>query len=174
MEPRNIFSTPLWIIKGDIPKGMFNWCKEYEQNTPSNNISNRGGYQSVLTNGIQNIPFEYSDYLKEKLKFLPSFDFSNWWLNVNYKGDYNVTHTHPLADLIVIWYMTDNHELLYIRNPLAHQRWGLLNALNRDKEMCINATAGDIVIFPGDIEHSVEEHQLDDPRICLSFNLKLY
>jgi len=176
MRPTNIFQTPLWNIPGEVPSGMYEWCREYERDNPSVEISNKGGYQSKSKYALDSIPFEYSDILKERLLFLPSFEFQNWWLNINYKGNYNIVHTHPLSDLAVIWYMTDNHGLLNIRNPLAHGRWRLLEVLDGYilKEMSINATAGDIVVFPSDVAHEVNEHLLDDPRICLSFNLKLH
>ena len=173
MHPTNIFETPLWLIEGDLPKGMYDWSREYEKDTPSRGASNRGGYQSIDKNGLDDIPFEYTDILREKLFFLPSFKFQNWWLNVNYKGNYNIVHTHPLSDLAVIWYMTDNHGLLKIRNPVAHQRWNVLDKLNIGIEKSIHATAGDIVVFPADIEHEVESHELREPRICLSFNIDL-
>ena len=89
------------------------------------------------------------------------------------RDSYNTAHTHPMTDLAVIWYMTDNHGLLKIRNPVAHQRWNVLDKLNIGIEKSIHATAGDIVVFPADIEHEVESHELREPRICLSFNVDL-
>ena len=176
MHPTKIFETPLWVIPGEVPEGMYNWTKEYQRNYPSRHVSNVGGYQSPAPNGVDNIPFEYADYFINKLEFLPKFEVNCWWLNINYRGNYNVAHTHPMTDLAVIWYMTDNHGLLNIRNPLAHQRWRLLEVLDNYilKDMNVNASAGDIVIFPSDIPHDVNEHMLDEPRICLSFNLKLH
>ena len=173
MHPTKIFETPFWLIEGDLPKGMYDWSREYEKNTPSRKASNRGGYQSIDKTGLDDIPFEYTDILRERLLFLPRFYFSNWWLNVNYKGDYNVVHTHPMTHLAVIWYMTDNHGLLHIRDPLGHMRWELYDRLGIEPYKVVNATAGDIVIFPSDIEHSVEPHDMDTARICLSTNLIL-
>ena len=173
MHPTNIFETPLWIIPGEVPEGMYKWTKEYQRNNPSRQVSNRGGYQSPSPNGVDDIPFEYADYFINKLEFLPRFKVNNWWLYINYKGNYNVVHTHPMTDLAVIWYMTDNHGLLKIRNPVAHQRWNVLDKLNIGIEKSIHATAGDIVVFPADIEHEVESHELREPRICLSFNIDL-
>ena len=152
---------------------MYKWTKEYQRNNPSRQVSNRGGYQSPSPNGVDDIPFEYADYFINKLEFLPRFRVNNWWLNINYKGNYNVVHTHPMTDLAVVWYMTDNHGLLKIRNPVAHQRWNVLDKLNIGIEKSIHATAGDIVVFPADIEHEVESHELREPRICLSFNIDL-
>ena len=173
MHPTNIFETPLWIIPGEVPEGMYKWTKEYQRNNPSRQVSNRGGYQSPSPNGVDDIPFEYADYFINKLEFLPRFKVNNWWLNINYKGNYNVVHTHPMTDLAVIWYMTDYHGFLKIRNPIAHQRWNVLDKLNIGIEKSIHATAGDIVVFPADIEHEVESHELREPRICLSFNIDL-
>tara|TARA_B100000902_G_scaffold346688_1_gene353541 strand:+ start:375 stop:899 length:525 start_codon:yes stop_codon:yes gene_type:complete len=174
MHPTEIFGTPLWVIHGEVPKGMYEWTREYQRNNLPRKVSNRGGYQSNACDGLDNIPFEYCEILEDKLRFLPRFDFDNWWLNINYKGNYNIVHTHPCTDLAVIWYMTDNHGLLNIRNPLAHTRWKLIEKFNQQHDMSITASAGDIVVFPADIEHSVEEHTLSKPRVCLSFNIKLY
>ena len=78
-----------------------------------------------------------------------------------------------MTDLAVVWYMTDNHGLLKIRNPIAHQRWNLLEKMNIPIETSITATAGDIVVFPSDIEHEVAQHDNREPRISLAFNLDL-
>ena len=72
--------------------------------------------------------------------------------------------------------MTDNHGLLNIRNPLAHQRWRLLEVLDNYilKDMNVNASAGDIVIFPSDIPHDVNEHMLDEPRTVSYTHLRAH
>ena len=56
---------------------------------------------------------------------------------------------------------------------MLHTRWMLYNKLGEHVTKHIDVKAGDMVIFPGDVQHSVEEHQLDTPRICISINLKL-
>ena len=173
MHPSKIFETPLWIIPGEVPKGMYKWTKEYQKNNNSNQISNRGGYQSPMSKAVNDIPFKYSNYLIDKLHFLPKFKITTWWLNINYKGNYNIAHTHPMSDLVVIWYMTDNHGLLKLRDPFGHERFNMYEKFKISDVKNPDVSAGDIVIFPADIEHEVEPHEFSKPRICLSFNLNL-
>ena len=173
MHPTKIFETPIWVIPGEVPEGMYEWTKEYQKNNNSVQISNRGGYQSHSRDAVDNIPSQYSDYLIDKLYFLPRFQITTWWLNINYKDNYNTAHTHPMTDLAVIWYMTDNHGLLKLRDPYGHMRFNMHKKFKIKNEKYLNASAGDIVIFPADIEHEVEPHEFSKPRICLSFNLNL-
>lgn len=168
-----IFSTPIWVIKGNLPNNIIEWVEEYTTNNPCQRRTNKGGYQSEAKLGLEEMPIEYNSYIKDKLNFLPKFYFDNWWLNINYKGSYNECHTHPGSDLAVIWYLTDNHGLLKLLDPMLHTRWMLYNKLGEHVTKHIDVKAGDMVIFPGDVQHSVEEHQLDTPRICISINLKL-
>ncbi len=99
-------------------------------------------------------------------------------MNINKKGDYNLPHTHPGIDLACIWYITDNEGLLYLEDPLVNTRVKLNYIIQQDpagrlSRKRIFASAGDLLIFPGDIVHNVEEHILDTPRISVSFNMVL-
>ena len=174
IEGLNIFPTPFWIIKDNIlPDNIDEWVEEYQKNNRCIRRTNRKGYQSEAKSDLDDMPDEYYQYLQDKLSFLPSFYFNNWWLNVNIKGSYNTLHTHPMVDLAVIWYLTDNHGLLELRDPMLHTRWLLYDKIEQFRTYRVYAKAGDIVIFPADILHEVEEHTLDTPRVCISLNLKL-
>ena len=35
----------------------------------------------------------------------------------------------------------------------------------------LDCKAGDLIVFPSDVPHGVEEHKLDTPRISVAFNL---
>ena len=174
MHPINIFETPLWIIEKKLPQGIHQWALDFKREfTCGTRRSNRGGYQSESYNALDNFPFEYQDDIKDTLKELPAFYFNNWWLNINYKGNYNVVHTHPNSDLSIIWNITDNYELLNFRSPHAHTRWGLWKASGYEIERSINAKAGTVIIFPADLVHYVLPHELESPRITISMNLSL-
>tara|TARA_Y100001963_G_C6515970_1_gene324319 strand:- start:42 stop:569 length:528 start_codon:yes stop_codon:yes gene_type:complete len=171
MEPNLYFSTPIWHLKKDLPFGAVDWALDFEKNTPPATISrsSRGGYQSERYNE----KFKYSTHLDNCLEFLPKFKYLNWWLNINRKGDFNMSHTHPNTDLACIWYITDNHNLLAFQNPIGHERFRLIKQTSSLDQLYFNkdAKAGDILIFPGDVPHHVEPHELDTPRISVSFNI---
>ena len=40
-----------------------------------------------------------------------------------------------------------------------------------DQQISINCKAGDMVLFPADVPHHVEAHQLESPRISIAMNL---
>ena len=135
---------------------------DIEQLYESVEISNQGGYQSPELS-LNDMPF--CGYLLDQLDFFPKFRYDTYWVNINRKGNYNLTHTHPGCDFAVVWNITDNGNKLILKNPLNHTR----HKNNDDKELDLKA--GHITIFPSDVPHYVEPHDLDTPRISVAFNL---
>ena len=176
MKQPILFATPLWRFSNPLPKGTYDWALKYQKENPESVvISNRGGYQSKQQ-GIDKFP--YALYLRGILSQFEPFDYfsiDGWWLNINKKGDYNLPHTHGDADLAAIWYITDNEGLLYFQDPLLTSRITLYSRIlsNWDDKpnKSINCRAGDLLVFPSDVPHRVEEHQLDTPRISVGINL---
>tara|TARA_B100001996_G_scaffold335779_1_gene286661 strand:- start:69 stop:602 length:534 start_codon:yes stop_codon:yes gene_type:complete len=172
MPPINIFETPLWIFEREVPEGMRQWALDFKREVPiGRRRSNRGGYQSDAYNGLENLPLEYENSIRDTLKEMPEFIFGCWWLNLNYKGNHNIAHTHPNSDLALVWNITDNHGLLNFRHPAAHERWRLLNVMGMVEEYNMNAKAGTVIVFPADLIHYVLPHELETPRITISMNL---
>ena len=172
-----LFSTPIWMFPEQLPKGVYEWSLEYKRKElDSKIISNRGGYQSIQKPWEE---FKYKDYLDEILtNRFPSykkFFVTDWWLNINGKGDYNLPHTHAHSDLSCIWYITNNEGLLYFEDPLQHTRQVLYDRIFSDwgesSNKNIKCDAGTVLVFPSDLVHRVEEHTLDTPRISVSFNM---
>ena len=177
MKQAILFSTPLWVYPKPLPQGAREWAFKYQKENPnSNKLSNRGGYQSHQKPWEE---FKYSNHVNQIISTgLPSseeFWVTGWWLNINSKGDYNLPHSHPGSDLSGIWYITDNEGLLYFQDPSMHTRqilyarmfskWGEASSKN------MNCSAGTLLLFPSDLNHRVEEHILDTPRISVSFNM---
>ena len=182
-QPSILFSTPLWHYNSKLPKGAYEWALNYKETHPMkdrkvNSIlykgrSGVGGYQSPQR-PVEEFP--YMDHLWTILN--PEFDqfkAIGWWLNINPKGSYNKTHTHPGCDLAAIWYITDNYGLLNFIDSSMHERYAayvhVMSKHNETSAKKINAGEGDLLVFPADLPHGVEEHQLDTPRISVSFNM---
>ena len=140
---------------------------DIEQSYESVEISNQGGYQSPQLH-LDDMPF--CGYLLDQLDFFPKFLYDTYWVNINRKGNYNVTHTHPGSDFAVVWNITDNGNKLVIQNPLNHTRYNW-RAMRDPDERELDLKAGYITIFPSDVPHYVEPHDLDTPRISVAFNL---
>ena len=176
MKQPILFATPLWTFKNPLPKGAYDWALKYKKENPESVvISNRGGYQSKQQ-GIDVCPYkDHLEFILHQFQPFREFVIDGWWLNVNMKGDYNLPHTHGDADLAAIWYITDNEGLLYFQDPLITSRIVLystiLSAWNDRPNKSIKCSAGDLLVFPSDVPHRVEEHQLDSPRISLAFNM---
>lgn len=178
MNLYNIFPTPYWISTSnktktdlEITKKALDWSFNLKNTSKSASISNRGGFQSIAFNDFTIFPF--LDYIKSRLNNIPSFNFSNWWININNTGDFNFGHTHPNSDLSLIWYLTPNYNSLVLTNPQDHIRYKLYNLLNYPLLISENCDAGDIVVFPSDINHYVEPHEKETSRVSVAMNLIL-
>ena len=179
-KPLSFFGSPFWHINDTLPKGALEWALKYKKTHPmTNRRSNRGGYQSTAIDDYSE--FEYFGYIKSILNFLPRFEFQTWWINVNERGNFNMAHTHPGSDLSLVWFLTDINNSFRIQHPLHHTRCRLSSAykgynrygFNYNLVESIDARAGDIIMFPSDLEHYVEPHEHRNKRVTVSFNLKL-
>jgi len=163
-----IFPTPIWHIKEELPRGAYDWALEIQKNNKSVRRSNVGGYQSNAT--VDWTTMVYKQHILKCLNVLPRFQLSNWWVNINKKGDFNDYHTHPESMLSAVWYITDNFGSIEFQNPLDHDRNKILNDMGWSTNNTFNCTAGDILVFPSDLVHRVLPHTEDNLRISVSFN----
>ena len=182
-----LFGTPIWHIESELPEGAIDWALSIEKNVENQNgkRSGRLGYQSphlstmhtargALQHPMTNWDeFPYFDHVKKELDFLPQFKFNNYWVNVNRKNAYNVKHTHPCVDLSVVWYLTDSMGLMVIEHPMVHTRTHLYEKIGYGVNFSMNIPAGHLIVFPSDLPHYVEPHDLDDPRITVALNLNV-
>ena len=164
-----IFPTPIWHIKEELPRGAYNWALEIQKNNKSVRKSNVGGYQSNAT--LDWTAMVYKQHILKCLETLPRFQLSNWWININKKGDFNDYHTHPGSMLSAVWYITDNFGAIEFQNPLLHNREGILSEMGWGTAHKFNCTAGDLLVFPSDLIHHVFPHTEDTLRISVSFNM---
>ena len=172
-DTHELFKVPMWHLSDNkLPKGIYEWCYNYPKTHPSVETakSNRGGYQSIVSYNFKE--FKYTKYLLSDLEFLPPFHLTGWWINVNKKGNYNISHTHANTDLAVVWYITDGS--LIIEDPNEHNKHFIDWVQPIYKEhltYSMGCKAGDILIFPAYIRHWVEPHTENSPRISIAFNL---
>ena len=166
---RTYFGTPIWYIEKDLPEGAYDWALDIEKNIEGVQKTNRGGYHS---SPIHMDTIQYYRHIQEMMCFLPSFHYSQMWVNINRKGHYNIKHTHPTSDMACIWYITDNMHKLNLEDPTYFSRALSYNKFGMSNYKSINAKAGSLVLFPSDVAHWVEPHEEDTPRISVSFNIR--
>jgi uncharacterized protein (TIGR02466 family) len=100
------------------------------------------------------------------------------WVNMHDRGGFNFEHMHDGALISGAFYLQvpKGAGSLVLRDPRprsagAFLKAGAANAIN---DLHIEPQAGLLVVFPYWLEHHVEPHESDVPRIAISFNaLKL-
>ena len=82
------------------------------------------------------------------------FDLYDFWVNFSYMGDSNPRHNHKGMMSGVIYFQNTPSQSTVFENGVRFA-----------------GTAGDILIFPAALRHSVAKKKSSDERITLSFNL---
>ena len=153
-------------------------------------LSNSGGWQSGSGHHEESIIYSFlrkqvGDFLTSTRAFRDGVgvEFSNMWININQKRDYNIVHNHPKSTLSgVFWIKTpENSGKLQFVNPNNFSQHTFLNSF----QQCVRHTylahlqydmdlvPGRIVLFPSHLLHGVEPSQSREDRISISFNIKL-
>ena len=185
---------PTVIHRGSLPiadkinplliKHCYKLKKEWEESgEPKLNRSVKHGWQSKPT--IHDLP-ELEDFTKclkdavafvfQKLKVPEKqyiFMIDTCWYNICPKGGFNDLHVHPGAFLSGVYYLKKPEKSGNIN--FHDPRKGSVASrepehLFRGSLEGMNAKAGDILIFPGWLEHSVEPNLDEEDRISISFN----
>ena len=155
-------------------------------------VSNRGGWQSSSW-GFDKGPDLLSKFLIEQLvnyfqknrilKEGVEIRFSNWWININKKGNLNIKHNHPCSSLSGVFYLqcpNDSGKIvfesphIFTRSKLyRYYNSSLRESLKYHTCMVFDAIPGEFFIFPSDLLHYVEESGSREDRISISFNIEL-
>lgn len=193
----NVTHTPLFptfvsLIECDcfssIQPDLLKWIANYKTDKSGVIISNRGGWQSE--DNIASIesfqPFvEYMRaYINHGLRDFYNLEYRllNMWININYKGNYNIAHCHPQSDLSgVLWVKCPkNCGSLDFYCPDAHvndtqiqnTRFDIKNEYNlHGVYSYATPQEGTIVVFPSHLMHGVDPNESDEERISIAFNL---
>ena len=164
--------------------------KEKKKNPKGTQKSNLGGWQSNNIGRDKNIIVEelfksIIDYFQNNEIIIrdASIKVTNIWININGKGDSNIKHKHPGADLSGVFWIksTENSGMLHFESPYTYNGCKTLLTMNPEIKNKFAAwelikyppKEGDICIFPAFFEHWVEENQSDEDRISVSFNVEL-
>lgn len=168
----------------EIRDDLIDWMDNYARIYQPNHRSNINGYQSPddfykeesfapFLNYMSERIFSLLDKIKTNeeadISFTPRL--SNMWFNINYKGCYNICHTHPGSQLAGILYVNtpdDSGDITFMHHD--YHNLSLIQKSTRDFE----PDDGDMVIFPASLQHSVGMNTQDEPRFSIAFNLYEY
>jgi uncharacterized protein (TIGR02466 family) len=177
---------------------LINHILHLEKTTQSSSRSNAGGWQSfhydhtkydnpyaaeLMTDNILPV----LDQIAESWGF-PKTKNLSYWYNVNRRYNYNHSHYHPQALLSGVIYLkvpTMSGRISFTRAASEADRMSFITAYQLESNnLCpdnpnINVGQWEVpqenlmIIFPGHLEHHVEQNQCPDPddvRISISFN----
>ena len=171
-------------------KELIKYVYGEKRKDPGIQKTNRGGWHShtrgfdegssILSNLIVK---EVSNYFSQNriLKEGVEIRFSNWWININKKGNLNIKHNHPCSSLSGVFYLQcpkDSGNIVF-ESPHAftrhklHQCYNspLCESLKYHTCMAFDVIPGEFLIFPSDLLHYVEESGSREDRISISFNV---
>jgi uncharacterized protein (TIGR02466 family) len=169
-----------------------------ESVSTSNQRSNAGGFQSTNFDmkGFDNphVSEMFKDFILPVLdQVADSWGFPrtknlSYWYNVNRKYNYNHTHYHPMAILSGVIYLkvpTNSGNITFSRSGSEIDRMDFLTSWQIETNQLVadNPNANTmhskapeenlLIVFPGHLEHYVEQNLTTDPddaRISVSFN----
>ena len=168
----DLFSTPLWHIEGapqQLINELYQGAYRFKKSHPSENKSNKGGYQTPALEWKDFHP-QGIDYIDKVVGDIFKFKVESWWYNINGQGHWNVPHIHAGSDLALVLYVTDSDGLLNLMDPNSRR---FASVVKHGDHIKVNANKGDIIMFPSDLVHYVMPNQREEDRISISMNLQL-
>jgi uncharacterized protein (TIGR02466 family) len=98
--------------------------------------------------------------------------FNGSWVNIHPKGAWTAEHQHRSTPLVAVLYLSqpDNGGYLEIADPLFYH-WNGSKKPTDDTWREIPVQTGDVVIFPGWINHRTQKNQSTEDRYVISFNI---
>jgi quercetin dioxygenase-like cupin family protein len=82
----------------------------------------------------------------------------SWWMNVNTPGEYTGWHSHERWSKVGVLYVQVSRGDIEFRQGGAYWRE--------------TPQAGDLLVFPGSLEHKVLPNSSEQTRISIAFNFK--
>ncbi len=188
------FPTPIWFFDLDEidNKKIIKYATKLSKKTEGRILSNYGGWQS---NDFHLNDCENEELLKlgqivelkaqeagSELGVKPNMQLfmSNFWLNLNQKGNGNIRHMHPTSFFSAAYYVQtpENCGKIVFEHPstLMNFWWSSFTDTNKHAtHSTINyePKAGRLVIFPSWLEHSVYANANDELRISVAFNMDI-
>ena len=119
-------------------------------------LSNRGGWQGVITN--QQI--DWVESIRHTIEQLTKKKTERFWFNINGPGHFNDWHRH---------FSNSYAAVLYIDVPLNS---GDIEFRQGEASETITPNQGMLLVFPGTLDHRVTINSSQYNRISLATNLK--
>ena len=135
---------------------------------------------------IQKLKTEISSAISITISNLnPQFDFEGrsvvlqCWANSNSQGGYNALHDHGDFLLSGVYYVmvpvsqserSGMIEFVNVRND--HELCSVIGTPTFEKKVATLPEAGDMIVFPATLPHSVYPNSTDERRVSIAWNMK--
>lgn len=191
-----LFPDVFWstnILDSINNQNLIDFAYETKQKDKGIQISNSLGYHSSYLDVSDNADYRLKELMDEVIPLIRNiieekiykdpksklFSIDSW-ININSKYSYNKRHIHG-GDVIlsIVYYakVPKDSGSFYFKCPSA--RADKLSYLGIDKDNIFSShrerlpDVGDIIVFPGWIEHGVNQNMSDEDRISYAFNCRV-
>ena len=175
-----VFPTPVQIYKyeNSIEKELKHIEGiEWKQQISNGNFKTKDSYltkHEQLKNIISFFKECIDDYCNTIINSEQRLVITQLWGNRNPKGSNHHEHVHPNSIISGVFYLRQDPKLPPIQFSKANQHAMKLdprkyNSYNAETFL-LPCTAGELILFPSNLKHSVPINMGDEERISLSFN----
>lgn len=184
----NLFSIPIFekIVSSDVSTHSRNIIESIIENLRFTDEVTKTGTMLTSDEGVRNTNNFISRYgltLLEKeildsattylnlLRVVPDNSisiFMSWLTKIN-PGNMSSKHIHDPSTLVGVYYIDSipNQGNLRIFNPLPAE-------FQTERFYDIEPTPGKLILFPGWLEHEVQENKSTNPRHSIAINIQIY
>ncbi len=130
------------------------------------------GSISILSNKISHIIY---DFIKKEDFDVPKLEIQDCWINWYNKDQYAIPHSHICHLSLVYFVDVENTEASF----LFHQNTNFRLIKKKENSTKINSIKevkvknGTVMMFNGNVSHSVTPNQTDNERITLAMNFNV-
>lgn len=187
MQSYDLFPTRIWQAHLDALSWRFaeweRWVHALRASSPAPaGRTNRGGWNSqdmavlgepLLAPLREAIHRACAEALGEMGQGERRFELQSW-INLHDRGGFNFPHVHEGSLLSGSFYLRvpEGSGALVFRDPRPGVIHGLVKGgvPNGHGDIHLRPSTGLLVLFPCWLEHYVEPHESDVPRLCIAFN----
>ena len=187
----NLWGVPVYKVNTNYTYSNFtpeakDYIDNYKQNTDEtsktvNVFVERGHFlENSKLEKIKELISTHAYYFRDNIMMcINELEIQASWLTVNHKGSYHPPHNHAHAIFSVCYYPKADSGELVLQAPDGKSTW------QRDYRMGFQYTqlnewsatnwsvpvmSGDIVIFPGWVQHSTTPNESDELRLMIGAN----
>jgi len=175
-------------VEGIDNNGIVEECNRLREYDPEGlHKSNLHGWHSKLyteenrlfstqnLNKLASEVWEFGDQVLALHNLNKKISKVSWWVNISPEHTYNVLHSHPKADISVVYYAkidSGSGSLMLLRNDGAMHT----SLYDRRPEMLrfeVKPVVGRMYAFPSFLLHHVLSNLSTEDRISIAFNLTI-